>query len=688
MNILVTAGNTIVPIDRVRCITNVFTGRTGTLIALHAQEREHTVTLLSSHPELVAMLSSNEEPRQRWSVDAYRTFADLRDLLASKLSACPFDVVIHCAAVNDYEAAGIYAPAPGISFCPEKARWQITGPPHGPAFVDRSAGKIKSAEPELWLRLIRTPKLIDLIRADWGFGGILIKFKLEVGVSEEHLLEIAESSRGQSGAELMVANTLEGASSWAMLGPVNGRYERVSRADLPRRLLDATELLYKEAPVANVLLGVTGSVAALRTPALYEALTQAGYQVKVVATQAALYFFDPAALDPIESAQPQRNPAVVVLDEDEWPGRSKGQRYQREDPVLHIELRRWARVLLIAPLDANTLAKLANGLADNCLTSVWRAWDPQRPVILAPAMNTLMWEHPLTVRHLRQVAAGAGAGSAPGKPDLETLIRWINATCPRLRIVPPQNKRLACGDVGVGAMAELADLVAAVRSCVAGEDLHVRRQGRPGASAARIWCRRAGLAGGVAVVIDVLRATTTIDSRPRRRLHRVRPCAEVEEARGAGRTDACRPGAARRRARRRSPAGFDLGNSPQEYTPKRLPGQHAGADDHQRHPGACCAQPRRSAPCWRLSSITAPSANNCARRHVLIHILCAGTAARWPSRTRCWPGALVDYLCEALEVQLNDAARLAWDCFENHGRVLLGALEVSQRRDQPAAPGI
>jgi phosphopantothenoylcysteine decarboxylase len=205
-------------------------------------------------------------------------------------------------------------------------------------------------------------------------------------------------------------------------------------------------------------------VAAIRTPALYDALKQAGYRVKVVATQATLYFFDPAALDPIDPGRPQRNPAVVVLDDDEWPGRGQGQRYQREDPVLHIELRRWAQVLLIAPLDANTLAKLANGLADNCLTSVWRAWDPQRPVILAPAMNTLMWDHPLTVRHLRQLAAAAGADPAPDNRNAEDLIRWMNATCPRLRIVPPQSKRLACGDEGVGAMAETADLVAAVRS--------------------------------------------------------------------------------------------------------------------------------------------------------------------------------------------------------------------------------
>jgi len=74
---------------------------------------------------------------------------------------------------------------------------------------------------------------------------------------------------------------------------------------------------------------------------------------------------------------------VVHLDEDEWPT-GEGQLWQRDDPVLHIELRRWAEVFVIAPLDANTLAKLACGLADNCLTCVCRAWT-RAAVILAPA---------------------------------------------------------------------------------------------------------------------------------------------------------------------------------------------------------------------------------------------------------------------------------------------------------------
>jgi phosphopantothenoylcysteine decarboxylase len=210
--------------------------------------------------------------------------------------------------------------------------------------------------------------------------------------------------------------------------------------------------------MANVLLGVTGSVAAIRTPALYGLLRGRGHAVKVVATAAALYFFEPAELDP---SHPGRNPQVVVLDEDEWPGRDQGRRYRRGDDVLHIELRKWADVFCVAPLDANTLAKLAAGLCDNCLTCVWRAWDPARPVVLAPAMNTFMWAHPLTARHLNQLAGAAGSPAPPGR-DLDGVVAWINRSCPRLRVVPPVSKLLACGDVGVGGLAEPDDVAAAV----------------------------------------------------------------------------------------------------------------------------------------------------------------------------------------------------------------------------------
>lgn len=199
--------------------------------------------------------------------------------------------------------------------------------------------------------------------------------------------------------------------------------------------------------MANVLIGATGSVAAVKVPMLVDGLTAAGHSVKVVATDAATYFFDPAPLRDI-----------LTLDADEWPG----DRYTRGDAVAHIELRKWADLFVIAPLDANTLAKLAVGLCDNALTCVWRAWDLSKPVVLAPAMNTLMWEHPFTRKHLRAVGADFGASHVPGHLEGETLIRQINDRAKGLHIVPPISKLLACGDVGVGAMAEVPDVISAV----------------------------------------------------------------------------------------------------------------------------------------------------------------------------------------------------------------------------------
>jgi len=240
MKILVTAGNTFVPIDRVRGITNIFTGRTGTQIASQARERGHEVTLLTSHPELGAEISGSD-----WSVEPFHTFDDLQELLERSLRTGAYAALIHSAAVSDYQAAGVYAPAGHTHFVTTDCHWQSKGA-RPPALVDRSAGKVKSDDAELWLRLVRTPKLIDRVRTDWNYHGILVKFKLEVGISDELLLEIAERARLGSAADLLVANTLEGAQEWAFLGPVGGHYGRVSRGELAPRLLEAVERLHKE----------------------------------------------------------------------------------------------------------------------------------------------------------------------------------------------------------------------------------------------------------------------------------------------------------------------------------------------------------------------------------------------------------------------------------------------------------
>ncbi len=206
--------------------------------------------------------------------------------------------------------------------------------------------------------------------------------------------------------------------------------------------------------MAQIILGVTGSVASLRTPVLYSGLRALGHQVRVVATEPSLHFFDPRELakDPFD---PLGGP--VFRDLDEW----GEDRWRRDDPVLHVEFRRWADLLVIAPLDANTLAKLALGFADNFLTCLFRAWDFGRPVVLAPAMNTLMWDSPVTRRHLAQLLDDRGDGHQGDVWKLDQAEAVFARHAPGLVLVPPQAKRLACGDVGQGAMADVEAILAA-----------------------------------------------------------------------------------------------------------------------------------------------------------------------------------------------------------------------------------
>lgn len=131
---------------------------------------------------------------------------------------------------------------------------------------------------------------------------------------------------------------------------------------------------------------------------------------------------------------PLYSTSQMFIDDHEW------DRYMHVgEPVLHIELRKWADCLLIAPTSANTLAKLTHGMADNLLTCVARAWDWEKPMCIAPAMNTAMWTHPVTAA------------------QLDTLDSW------GVHVIPPASKKLACGDVGIGAMASVDDVMQACR---------------------------------------------------------------------------------------------------------------------------------------------------------------------------------------------------------------------------------
>jgi 2-phosphosulfolactate phosphatase len=185
------------------------------------------------------------------------------------------------------------------------------------------------------------------------------------------------------------------------------------------------------------------------------------------------------------------------------------------------------------------------------------------------------------------------------------------------------------------------------------------------------------LAGSVAVVIDVLRATTSIVHALAAGCSAVRPCLEVEEARDlAGQMRAGKVLLAGERGGVPLP-GFDLGNSPGEFTPKvcrgttlvltTTNGTRALIRAAEADRALVAGFVNYSAVCEQLRADARP-----------LHIVCAGTEGEVSLEDTLLAGALVDFLCEVVEVRLNDAARLAWDCFENHGRVLQGALEVGR----------
>lgn len=180
----------------------------------------------------------------------------------------------------------------------------------------------------------------------------------------------------------------------------------------------------------NIILGVTASVAAIKTRMLAEALSKFA-NVRIVTTVHAEYFFqsDLAAL--------QKLNIPIYRDQDEWPALSG--KYELSDPILHIEMRRWADCMLVAPLAANSLAKISHGFCDNLLTSIIRAWDWSRPMMLCPAMNTYMWEN------------------KPTAEQIAILQSW------GADIIAPIEKKLACNDIGMGAMAEVDTIIKAVQ---------------------------------------------------------------------------------------------------------------------------------------------------------------------------------------------------------------------------------
>lgn len=197
----------------------------------------------------------------------------------------------------------------------------------------------------------------------------------------------------------------------------------------------------------RVLLGVTGGIAAYKAADLTSQLVKRGDEVRVVMTPAAERFVGPITFEAL-SGHPVMTDVFGTGAGD--PGGASS--------IEHIAWAKWAEVAVVAPMTASTLARLACGLADDALTTVWMALPEGVPCLLCPAMNTAMWQHPVTRRNLRW---------------LEELGRYT--------LVAPSEKRLACGDVGPGGLAEVSDIVGALEA-VRGRSVQASGSSTPGAT--------------------------------------------------------------------------------------------------------------------------------------------------------------------------------------------------------------
>lgn len=170
----------------------------------------------------------------------------------------------------------------------------------------------------------------------------------------------------------------------------------------------------------HIVLGVTGSIAAHKAADLASQLTKRGCDVRVVMTADALRFITPLPFQTLS-----RHPVVTDL-------------YDQEEgwKPAHIQLADDADLLLIAPLTAHTLAKLAHGLADDALSCLALALNPQAKILLAPAMNGKMWHHPATQQNVATLRA-RGA-----------------------EFIGPEEGMLSCGYEGIGRLWNVDDIVA------------------------------------------------------------------------------------------------------------------------------------------------------------------------------------------------------------------------------------
>jgi len=176
----------------------------------------------------------------------------------------------------------------------------------------------------------------------------------------------------------------------------------------------------------HVLLGVTGAIAARCAIDLASMLTCAGAAVKTVMTENACQFVMPKSFEAVT------NSSVYTS---MWTG-------CEEFKIEHINLADWADIIVVAPATANIIGKIANGICDNLLSSILCAcW--QKPVLIAPAMNTNMWNNPAVQQNIKVLCARG------------------------VELIGPETGRLACGTKGIGKMSLPQDILERIKQIAA-----------------------------------------------------------------------------------------------------------------------------------------------------------------------------------------------------------------------------
>lgn len=175
----------------------------------------------------------------------------------------------------------------------------------------------------------------------------------------------------------------------------------------------------------NIILGITGSIAAYKAADIANTLTKEGHSVHVIMTKAAMEFITPLTLQTLTKNKVHTDQFAPYIPSE----------------VEHISLAQKADLFLVAPASADFIAKAAAGIADDMLTTVLLA-ARNIPIFVAPAMNTAMYENPITQRNIKMLTEFG------------------------FQFIEPREALLACGDLGKGALAETEDILSQVRKAL------------------------------------------------------------------------------------------------------------------------------------------------------------------------------------------------------------------------------